>query len=207
MNVSRKIMVLSVIASIAAGYGLRALSRTEDTLPSFHDIKINSVDDYKTIVSPYSPEIASLATRLKTPEKAFEFVRDKIKYVPNIASGGVEDTLLQKKGSCMGKAALLYSLYRSMGIPSDKLRIIVGILITPNGPVDHVWLDMEYEGKCLQQDPSGMIGKFRFDEFPDTKYVEEYVMKELYCFNENGLALVSQLNRFRNGSSPMGRRE
>jgi hypothetical protein len=207
MEISRKAILLLVVASVAAGYGLRALNRTEVPLPSFHDIRINAVDDYKDILAPYSPELAALAAELKTPERAYEFVRDKIKYMPFIASSTVEETLHQKKGSCMGKAALLYSLYRSMGIPSDKIRIIVGILITSDGPADHVWLDMEYEGKCLQQDPSGMIGKFGFYDFPGTTYVEKYVMKELFCFNEKGLAHISQLNRFRNGSSPMGHRE
>jgi len=75
--------------------------------------------------------------------------------------------------------------------------------MTPQGPADHVWLDLEHQGRCLQQDPSGMLGRFDFHAFPENRYVENYVLKESFAFNEEGFAVVSQLNRFRNGGGPM----
>ncbi len=43
-----------------------------------------------------------------------------------------------------------------------------------------------------------MLGRFAFDAFTGTAYVDNYVKKETFAFNDGGFALLSQLNRFRN---------
>ena len=84
-----------------------------------------------------------------------------------------------------------------MGLPQENVRIVVGIVVTADGLSDHVWIDLEQAGKCLQQDPSGMLGRFGFYECPDNRYADRFVMKESFCFNDGQLAIVSQLNRSR----------
>jgi len=170
--------------------------------PTFHDLRVNPASDYVELIDPEDPEIRRLALGLPSFEAAYDFVQDEIRFAPFVPSGPVSATLQHGVGSCLGKAALLASLYRAMGMPQEDLRLVMGIVITPQGESDHVWLDLENRGRCLQQDPSGMLGRFAFDAFPGTAYVDNYVMKESFAFNDGGFALVSQLNRFRNRPMP-----
>lgn len=163
----------------------------------FHDMRINPIESYVNLIDPADPEVVKFARQFKSFEEAYRFVAEEIKFVPYVPSGPVGETLRRRMGSCLGKAALLCSLYRAMGLPRENLRIVVGIVVTAEGFSDHVWLDMEIDGKCLQQDPSGMLGRFAFYDFPGNSYVDRFVMKETFCFNEDGLAIVSQLNRMR----------
>lgn len=166
--------------------------------PVFHDMRVNEIDSYVDLIEPEDPAVIALAAQFKTYEDAYRFVSDEIKFVPYVPSGPVRETLRYRVGSCIGKAVLLCSLYRAMGMPRENVRIVVGLVVIGGGLSDHVWIDMENNGKCLQQDPSGMLGKFGFHDFPDNSYVERYVMKESFCFNDGHLAIVSQLNRVRN---------
>lgn len=170
--------------------------------PTFHDLRVNPASDFVELIDPRDPEIRKLASRFDSFEAAYNFVQNDIRFAPFVPPGPVSATLKYGVGSCLGKAALLASLYRAMGMPQEDLRLVMGIVITPQGESDHVWLDLENKGRCLQQDPSGMLGRFAFDAFPGTAYVDNYVMKETFAFNDGGFALVSQLNRFRNQEMP-----
>lgn len=173
-------------------------ANTDSLEPVFHDMRVNSINSYVDLIEPEDPDIVKLAKQFKSYEEAYRFVSDEIKFVPYVPSGPVKGTLRYKTGSCIGKAVLLCSLYRAMGLPSEDVRIVVGLVAIEGGLTDHVWIDMEYNGKCLQQDPSGMLGRFSFHNFPGNSYVERFVVKENFCFNDNYLAIVSQLNRMRN---------
>lgn len=166
----------------------------------FHDIRTNSIDSYLDLVEPEDPDIVKLAKQFKSFEEAYRFVADEIKFVPYVPSGPVKETLRYGVGSCIGKAVLLCSIYRAMGLPQEEVRIVVGIVVTADGLSDHVWIDLEHDGKCWQQDPSGMLGRFGFYDFPDNKYADRFVMKESFCFNDGHLAIVSQLNRMRHSA-------
>jgi len=166
-------------------------------LPEFGGIRVNDVRDFVALIRPEDPEIMRLAKRLSSYEEAYDYVSGNVRYVPHAPAGPVGETLRRGQGSCLGKAALLCSLYRAMGMPTEDVRIVTGIVVTPEGPADHVWLDLEHQGTCIQQDPSGFLGEFGFDDFRDNGFVDAYVMKELYCFNDEGFALISQMNRFR----------
>lgn len=166
--------------------------------PVFHDLRVNSINTYVDLIEPENPEVVKLARRFKTYEEAYHFVSEKIGFAPFVPPGPVHETLRHGVGSCLGKAVLLCSIYRAMGLQQDAVRVVLGLVITPDGIADHVWLDLEYQGRCLQQDPSGMFGHFAFDAFPGNGYVVRYVMKESFCFNDAHFAIVSQLNRLRN---------
>lgn len=166
---------------------------------AFHDLRINQTDDYVRLIDIDQPDIVRLASRFTSVEEAYRFVSTEISFAPFAPPGPVDKTLSYKTGSCLGKAALLASIYRAMGIPSKDVRLMMGVVDTGQGLADHVWIDMEHQGKCLQQDPSGMLGQFGFDEFPGNRYTQRYVVKETLCFNDQELAIVSQLNRYRNG--------
>jgi transglutaminase-like putative cysteine protease len=190
------ILVIVILFAAASGFALGEALRRE---ASFHDLRVNTIDSYVDLIDGDDPEIRRLASQLRTPEEAYRFVCDEITFVPFAPPGPVAASLKHRMGSCLGKAALLCSLYRAMGIPARDLRIVMGIVITPAGQADHVWIDMEHRGRCLQQDPSGMLGRFDFAAFPGASYADTFVMKETLCFNEKGLAIVSQRNRMRSG--------
>jgi transglutaminase-like putative cysteine protease len=174
-----------------------AQADTASQPPAFHDMRVNSIESYVDLIEPNDPDIVTLAKKFKSYEEAYRFVADEIKFVPYVPSGPVKETLRHRVGSCIGKAALLCSIYRAMGLPQENVRIVVGIVVTADGLSDHVWIDLEQAGKCLQQDPSGMLGRFGFYDFPDNRYADRFVMKESFCFNDGQLAIVSQLNRSR----------
>jgi len=192
------LLLLTVPFAMAAGYVLRPLGSPPE--PVFHDLRVNPIHDYVKLIEPDAPAVLELVQHFNSLEEAYRFVRDEIKFAPYVPPGPVTETLRHGMGSCLGKAALLCSLYRAMGVPANDLRIVMGLVVVSGGTADHVWVDMEYQGRCLQQDPSGMLGRFDFAQFPDTSYVSSYVMKETVVFNESGFAVVSQLNRHRNSA-------
>ena len=165
--------------------------------PAFHDMRINPTTDYVGLIDPDHPHIIQQARQFRSYEDAYRFVSEKINFAPFVPPGPVDKTLTYSTGSCLGKAALLCSFYRAMGMPADDVRLVMGLVMTPAGLADHVWIDLEHDGRDLQQDPSGFLGDFAYHEFPDNRYVDTYVIKEMFCFNDSDFAVVSQLNRFR----------
>ena len=197
------VYIFTILLSLGAGYLLNAAQLSpsapgtalETAAPEFHDIRVNLVETFPSLIEPDDPEVVKLAKQFSRYEDAYNFVNNEIKFVPFVPSGPVAGTLKHRTGSCIGKATLLASLYRAMGMPARDVRIIMGIVVTAQGMADHVWLDLEVDGQCLQQDPSGMIGNFAFAQFPEKRYSDTYSMKETFCFNESDFAVVSQLNR------------
>lgn len=181
----------------AAGYFVR--HRETRTRPTFHDMRINHIPDFVSLVEPHDPTIRSLAKQLGTPEAAYAYVRSNIRYVPMVPGADPREILREGVASCLGKATLLCSIYRAMGIPASDVRLIVGNIAAQDRLIDHVWIDLEYKGACLQQDPSGLLGIFEFGQFPGTEFTRSFVQEENFCFNDEGFAVVSQLNRHRNG--------
>ena len=182
----------------AAGYLFRG--REARIRPAFHDMRVNRVPDLVSLVNPRDPEVRSLAKRLGTPESAYAYVLGSIRYEPMVPGASPGEIVRAGKGSCLGKAALLASIYRAMGIPASDVRLIVGNIALTDRLIDHAWIDLEYNGECLQQDPSGLLGAFEFGQFRGTEFTRFFVQEENFCFNDKGFAVISQLNRFRNGN-------
>lgn len=195
------VAVVVAAGFFAAGFCVRDLI-VRDRL-SFHDMRVNHVSDLTALVDPGDPAVRALAERLGAPEAAYIHVRDRIRYSPMAPADRPGRIIVDGEASCLGKAALLCSLYRSMGIPAKDVRIITGDIVRPDGLADHAWIDLEYKGQCLQQDPSGFLGVFDFAQFGKLEFTRAFVFEEDYCFNENGLAVVSRLNRF-GGDFPGG---
>ncbi len=164
-------------------------------LPSFHDLRVNHPADYRSLVDSRCPVVKELADELATPERAYAFVRDHIRYTPMAAAARPRETLQAGQGSCLGKAALLASLYRCMGVPADSVRVMTGTVALGEEEAQHAWVDLEYQGRCIQQDPSTFLGVFGFADFPGSAFSDFFVTEEHLVFNDKGLALVSQLNR------------
>jgi len=183
------------VGVFAAGYHFR--DREARTRPTFHDMRVNRIPDLLSLVDPDDPAVRSLAQRLGTPEAAYVHVRDRIRYNSMLPASTPGEILRAEAGSCLGKAALLCSIYRAMGISANDVRLIVGSVAFPDRIIDHVWIDHEYNGICLQQDPSGLLGVFEFGQFPRMEFTRYFVQEEDYCFNDEGFAVISQLNRFR----------
>jgi len=185
------------VGIFAAGYRFR--DHEARTRPAFHDMRVNRIPDLVSLVDPDDPAVRSLAERLGTPEAAYAHVRDRIRYEPMVPCASPGEILREGAGSCLGKATLLCSIYRAMGIPANNVRLIVGNVALPDRLIDHAWIDLEYKGTCLQQDPSGLLGVFEFRQFKGMEFTRYFVQEENFCFNDKGFAVISQLNRFRDG--------
>lgn len=168
----------------------------------FHDMRVVHTADYVDLVDPDSEEVRALARNLGSYEEAYYFVRDAIRFDPGVPAGGPERTLRDAAGSCLGKAALLASLYRAMGMPSSAVRVVTGEIASADALVEHAWVEIEHDGVCLQLDPTDLLARFDFRQFPGIAYTEAFVRKEGFCFNDDGFAVISQLNRFRYGPPP-----
>jgi hypothetical protein len=174
-----------------------AASAEEKDKAEFHDFIFTDPDSYQSLIDPDHPDIVKKVKEFKTIEEAYLFVRDQVDYAGHIPASNPGVALRAGEASCLGKAALLASIYRSMGVPSEKVRIVTGIVMSPEGPTDHVWIDIEHQGVCLQQDPSGLLGSFAFGEFCGNGFVDSFVIKEIFCFNDEDFGILSQINRIR----------
>ena len=136
-----------------------------------------------------------------TDLEAYNAIRSQIvwHFVASQPPGSPGETLGAGSGGCLAKATLLCSLYRAMGMPATAVRVITGNVVIADYMTDHAWLDLEYKGACLQQDPSGLLGSFGFEQFPGMEFSQAFVREEDFCFNDKGFAVVSQLNLLKNG--------
>jgi hypothetical protein len=189
------LLVLGVAVIYSTGFvmGEKTASRCLD----FENIRTNHTVDYSRLISPYSEPVKVLAERLQNLEEAFSFVRDDIRFEPWRAVQSAGFVLKEQAGSCLGKAILLCSLYRAMGVPSSDVYVVTGQVASGEERVEHAWVNLTRDGKVYQQDPSQLLGTFSWDDFPDQRYSRSFVQRELFCFNDEGFAVVSQLNRLR----------
>ncbi len=191
--------VAVAVAALVFSAGVHLGTRGANDRPSFHDMRVNHVAELTALVDPDDPAVRALAEQLGAPEAAYAYVRDRIRYESHASAAPPGEIIREGAASCLGKATLLCSLYRSMGIPPADVRVVTGNVLLPDGLADHAWIDLEYRGVCFQQDPSGFLGNFEFGQFRDAGFSRTFVFEEDYCFNEKGLAVVSQLNLFRTG--------
>lgn len=187
-------------AALAGGFLLGRLGG--EAQPTFHDMRVTHTGDYTALVEPDCKDVVNLARCLGSPEEAYYFVRDRIAFRPEMAAGPPCETLREKAGSCLGKAALLCSILRAQGHSTESVRVVVGQVNAGQSVAEHAWVEMEYGDACVQLDPTDFYGTFPFGEFTGTEYTHAFVWKEGFCFNDDGFALISQLNRFRNGPPP-----
>ncbi|MHB8836395.1 MAG: transglutaminase-like domain-containing protein [Candidatus Methylomirabilia bacterium] len=188
----------AAVAVLAVGFILGdQVGEAEPVDPSFHDIRVIHPKDFSALVAPEATELIALAGRLGSLEAAYGFVRDRIVFEPSAPAGAPAQTLREGRASCLGKATLLTSLIRALGVPAGSVRVVTGQVALGNSLVDHAWVDLEYGSLCLQLDPTDLLGTHDFLAFPGQEYVRSFVSRELFCFNDEGFAAVSQLNRLR----------
>lgn len=198
----RSIVITVLLVIVAFGCGFSAGGMKKQLPLSFHDMIVNDPRELPHLVTPDDKRIKQKAAELKTPENVYAFVRDKIindAALPALPAG---EMLNAGRASCMGKAILLCSLYRALGISSSEVRVIAGEVDIPGSIVDHAWLEMEYQGRCIQQDASNLLGTFGFDQFQEATYVEVFIRDEEFVFNDQQFGIVSQLNRMKGTGHP-----
>lgn len=172
-------------------------SDAEPVAPSFHDIRVIDPEDFQKLVVPAAPELVALARQLGSLETAYVFVRDRIAFDPAAPAGAPAQTLRDGRASCLGKATLLASLFRALGVPAGSVRVVTRQVQFGDSLLEHAWVDLEYGSLCLQLDPTDLLGTHDFLRFPGQEYVRSFVSRELFCFNDRQFAVVSQLNRLR----------
>jgi len=189
------VVIAAVLLSFACGFAAGGMKRS--TPSSFHDVIVNDPLELSRLITPKDSRIKALAAELKTPENAYRFVQERIINDASDPALPAGEMLAAGKASCLGKAILLCSLYRAMGIPASDVRVIAGEVDIPGRIIDHAWLEMEYRGKCIQQDVSNVLGTFTFDQFNESAYVQVFIRDEEFVFNDKHFAIVSQLNRMK----------
>jgi hypothetical protein len=189
-------LLLATLGAFAAGYAVADRKR-EDPATKFHDMRVLHPEALTSLVDGDDPTVREYASYFATYRAAYEFVRDRIAFEPSRPADAPATTIREGAGSCLGKAALLASFYRAMGLGHEEVRVVTGQVHYGEQLLDHAWVELEHEGVCLQQDPTPLLGTFGHDRFTGTRYTERFVYRELFCFNDRGLAVVSQLNRFR----------
>ena len=189
---------LAGMVTLAVGFALGdQLGEAEPQPASFHDMRVVHPADYTALVDPAAPEVVALARQLGSLEEAYRFVRDAVAFEPAAPAATPAQTIGSGRASCLGKAALLASLYRALGVPAGSVRVVTGQLPLGGALVEHAWVDLEYGATCVQQDPTDLLGVHDFLAFPNAGYTDAFVQRELFCFNDAGFAAVSQLNRMR----------
>jgi len=189
---------VAAVALLAVGFiAGDKIGDADPVNPSFHDIRVIQPLDFQALVVPEAPEVVALARQLGSLETAYVFVRDRIAFEPSTPSGSPATTLREGRASCLGKAALLASLMRALGVPAGSIRVVTGQVALGGAQVDHAWVDLEYGSLCLQLDPTDLLGTHDFLRFPGDEYVRSFVSRELFCFNDQAFAAISQLNRLR----------
>ena len=201
-SVARRVatLLVAVLVAFFCGY---SFGDKKPSRHSFHDIIISHPAELSLLVEPKDKRISALADSLKSPEKAYEFVRDRIAFDPSLPAAPAGDILTEGRGSCLGKAVLLCSLYRAMGINAGSVRVITGEVEAGQGVLDHAWVDMEYKGNCIQQDATDLLGKFEFDQFRGMAYTTAFIRREGYAFNDQGFAVISRLNMMKGTGHPL----
>jgi len=198
----RTIAVTFIAAILAFCCGFAAGNYKRHAPLSFHDVIVNDPRALTKLVTPNDSRIRAKADELKTLENAYKFVQEKILNDAALPALPAGDMLSEGRASCMGKAILLCSLYRAMGIPASDVRVIAGEIDIPGSIVDHAWLEMEYKGKNIQQDASNILGTFGFNQFEESTYVQVFIRDEEFVFNDKQFAIVSQLNRMKGSGHP-----
>jgi hypothetical protein len=199
----RRIITILLAFAVAFTCGYSAGGLRKPAVGSFHDIIVNHPRDLTGLVTPKDRRVRALAAELMTPENAFAYVRDHIGNDPAIPAMSAGEILTQGRASCLGKAALLCSLYRAMGIPAAEVRVVTGEVVgPPDSVIEHAWVDMEYKGRCIQQDATNLLGTFGFDQFQGTAYTRAFIRREGYVFNDKQFAIVSQLNQMKGTGHP-----
>lgn len=191
---------LLMILTFAAGY---TLGDKDPPPPSFHDMIVNHADELSSLVTPKDRRIKTLANELRTPQNAYIYLRDSVAFDPSLPSLPAGEIAEQKRASCLGKAVLLCSLYLAMGMNPNQVRIVTGEVEAGQGILDHAWVELEHEGRCLQQDSTDLLGKFSFDQFRGMSYTNAFIKRELYAFNDKGFAVISRLNMMKGSGHPV----
>jgi hypothetical protein len=195
-----KIIIISIIATaFFCGY---LIGHTKPTESTFHDMIVNHAHDLTALVTPDDKRVHDLAASLQTPENAYLYVRDHVRNDMSLAALPAGDIIEEDQASCLGKAILLCSLYRAMGIPDEDVRVVTGELGYPDAIIDHAWVDIEYNGECIQQDATDLLGNFKFGQFKGMAYTRRFIRKEGYAFNDEHFAVVSRLNLLKGSGHP-----
>src|SRR6185369_12925950 len=183
-----------------AGY---SLGDKDPPPPSVHDMIVNHADDLSSLVTPDDGRVKALARELKTPRNAYLYLRDSVAFDPSLPVLPAGEIASQKRASCLGKAVLLCSLYLAMGMCSNEVRIVTGEVEAGAGILDHAWVELEHEGRFLQQDSTGLLGRFSFDQFQGMAYTNAFIRRESYTFNDKGFAVISRLNMMKGSGHPV----
>jgi hypothetical protein len=199
MGVGRRwLHALAAALTLAVGFFLGDRSSdAESPRPTFHDTRVIHPDDFRSLITPEAPEVIALARQLGSLEAAYAFVRDRIDFEPSAPAGAPAQILNDGRASCLGKATLLASLCRALGVPAASVRVMTGQVPLGESMLDHAWVDLEYGSLCLQLDATDLLGTHDFLRFSGNEYVRSFVSRELFCFNDEGFSVVSQLNRLR----------
>ncbi len=147
----------------------------------------------QSYVQPGDPEIVALAKRLGTPEAAYEFVRDDVKYSPYATSHVAANIVLQdRRGDCLGQSNLLASLLRAMGVPPDRVEVVFGSIWLDKLYVNHGWVEYEVDDKVWGLDSTIYLGRFGFRQWPRQDFYRRYKARARFVYDDTHSEIIYQ---------------
>jgi len=131
-------------------------------------------------------KVVERASSLRTPEKAYYFVRDHIKYVddPFDVWQDAYTTLNRVSGDCEDKAILLASLLIAMGYDAwvriGNVTAYEYIKHVKKGTFDHAWVMLRNGTDWIQLDPSCINCRFGQIAFNINHLIMDFNDKIIY---------------------------
>ncbi len=134
-------------------------------------------------------KVVEQAKRLRTPEKAYYFVRDKIKYEedPFDVWKDAYTTLKEGSGDCDDRAILLASLLIAMGYDAwVRIGNVTAFEYAKHirkGTFDHAWVMLRNGTDWIQLDPSCINCKYGQTAFIVNHLIMDFNNKIIYVYN------------------------
>lgn len=149
-------------------------------------------------VNPSNEKIAGLAKKYNSTRDIYYFVKGNIKY--NRLNGLPSDiaTLSNKESSCYGMAALVVSLLRATGVPSQDTHVAVGIMDMDKFDKPHAWAQVKTGGEWKVIDPTSFTTEGNNIFSPETelimprdKYLKPWINPNLlFEYNDKSFRLL-----------------
>lgn len=144
-------------------------------------------------ITPNDPQVLSLASNLKTPEAAFDFVVNNIQYYFEVTEDLLYPFVILSKGysNCVGQANLLASLLIAQGIDPKNVKVVYGSIVLNKNRGNHAWVELYYKNKWIVLDPTLLTQYKGFDGYEKSKFYLDYRVIPVICYNPREKYFVS----------------
>jgi transglutaminase-like putative cysteine protease len=133
--------------------------------------------------------------------RVWDYVARNVEYVSDKKSCGMDDfwlfpeeTLMLRRGDCEDSSFLLATLLLSSGISQHCVRVVLGRVISPDGPFGHAWVVyLNEEGVwCILESTLDAAPARLVPADPFSRAGNDYQYEPKFCMNDVHLWSMSQ---------------